>query len=76
MATLISSIGLKGMEGYLVNVEVQLLSDAEGISIVGLPNASVRESKVLVLSALYASGCKVPEKKAVINLSPTEQQKK
>ncbi len=75
MATVISGIGLKGMEGYLVNVEVQLLPGVEGVSIVGLPNAAVKESKDRVMAALYANDCEVPDKKIVINLSPAEQQK-
>ncbi|WP_276245355.1 hypothetical protein [Virgibacillus profundi] len=44
MATVVSSIGLKGIEGYQVQVEVQLLPGIEGVSIVGLPDASVKES--------------------------------
>ncbi len=36
MATVISSIGLKGIEGYRVQVEVQLLPGVEGVSIVGI----------------------------------------
>ncbi|WP_280770755.1 hypothetical protein [Salipaludibacillus daqingensis] len=49
-----TSIGLKGLEGYKVQVEVQLLPGIEGVSIVGLPDALVKESKDLVMSALYA----------------------
>ncbi|MDC3412033.1 hypothetical protein [Terrihalobacillus insolitus] len=38
MATVVSSIGLKGMEGYKVKVEVQLqlLHGVEGVRVVGL----------------------------------------
>ncbi len=45
MATIVTSIGLKGMEGYLVQVEVQLLPGVEGVNIVGLPDASVKENQ-------------------------------
>jgi magnesium chelatase family protein len=62
MATIIPSIGLKGMEGYRVQVEVQLLHGLEGISIVGLPDASVKESKDRVIAALYANDCQLPDK--------------
>ncbi|GAA0432141.1 YifB family Mg chelatase-like AAA ATPase [Lentibacillus halophilus] len=75
MATTVSSIGLKGMEGYRVDVEVQLLPGIEGVHIVGLPDASVKESKDRVMAALYANDCDVPDKKIVINLSPAEQKK-
>lgn len=75
MATVVSSIGLKGMEGYHVQVEVQLLPGVEGVSIVGLPDVSVKESKDRVMAALYANDCQVPDKKIIINLSPAEQKK-
>lgn len=75
MATLVSSIGLKGIEGYRVQVEVQLLPGIEGVNIVGLPDVSVKESKDRVMAALYANGCQIPDKKIVINLSPAEQRK-
>ncbi|WP_082918175.1 magnesium chelatase domain-containing protein [Oceanobacillus sp. Castelsardo] len=75
MATVISSIGLKGMEGYRVQVEVQQLPGVEGISIVGLPDASVKESKDRVMAALYLNDCQILDKKIIINLSPAEQKK-
>ena len=75
MATIVSSIGLKGIEGYRVQVEVQFLPGIEGVSIVGLPDASVKESKDRVMAALYANDCVVPDKKIVINLSPAEEKK-
>ncbi|TFJ92116.1 YifB family Mg chelatase-like AAA ATPase [Lentibacillus salicampi] len=75
MAIIVSSIGLKGIEGYRVDVEVQLLPGVEGVHIVGLPDASVKESKDRVMAALYANDCEVPDKKIVINLSPAEQKK-
>lgn len=75
MATIVPSIGLKGIEGYRVNVEVQLLPGVEGVHIVGLPDASVKESKERVMAALYANEYQIPGKKIVINLSPAEQRK-
>lgn len=75
MATIVSSIGLKGIEGYSVQVEVQLIPGVESVNIVGLPDASVKESKDRVMAALYANDCQVPDKKIVINLSPAEQKK-
>ncbi|MFZ3578039.1 magnesium chelatase domain-containing protein [Virgibacillus sp. DJP39] len=75
MATIVTSIGLKGIEGYIVQIEVQLLPGVESVSIVGLPDASVKESKDRVMAALYANNCEVPDKKIVINLSLAEQKK-
>ncbi|MFA9560380.1 hypothetical protein ACERII_24065 [Evansella sp. AB-rgal1] len=44
MATVVPSIGLKGLEGYKDQEEVQLIPGMEGGSLVGLPYASVKES--------------------------------
>ncbi|MFD2760890.1 magnesium chelatase domain-containing protein [Lentibacillus juripiscarius] len=68
MAVIVSIIGLKGIERYRVEVEVQVFPGVEGVN-VGLPDASVKESKDRVMAALYANGCEVPDKKVVINLS-------
>lgn len=75
MTTVTNSIGLRGIEGYCVNVEVQFLPGMNGVSIIGLPNASTKESKERVMTALYTSDCRVPHKRIVINLSPVEQKK-
>lgn len=75
MTTVVSSIGLRGIEGYKVQVEVQLLPGIEGVSIVGLPDASVKESKDRVMGALYAYDCEVLDKKIIVNLSSTEERK-
>lgn len=75
MTTIVPSIGLKGMEGYRVQVEVQLFPGVEGVSIVGLPDASVKESKDRVMGALYSNDCQISDKKVIINLSPAEQRK-
>jgi len=45
------------------------------MSIVGLPNVSVAESKDRVMGALYAYDCEVTDKKIIINLSPAEEKK-
>lgn len=41
MAVIVKSIGLKGLEGYTVHVEVQMIPGMETMSIVGLPDTSV-----------------------------------
>jgi predicted ATPase with chaperone activity len=50
------SIGLKGMEGYIVQVEVRASIGTDSIIIAGLPDASVKESKERVAAALHALG--------------------
>jgi magnesium chelatase family protein len=71
----VSSIGLKGLEGYLVQVEMQISQGTESMIIVGLPDTSVKESKERVLSAIRTLDCDVTDQKIVVNLSPSEQKK-
>ncbi|WP_394172364.1 YifB family Mg chelatase-like AAA ATPase [Guptibacillus hwajinpoensis] len=75
MSAKVTSIGLKGLEGYRVQVEVQVTEGIETVIIVGLPDASVKESKERVSAALYSIGFPLVDSKVVINLSPAEQKK-
>jgi magnesium chelatase family protein len=75
MSTKVTSIGLKGLEGYRVQVDVQVKSGLESIVIVGLPDASVKESKERVAAALHSIGFPLIDMKVTINLSPAEQKK-
>jgi magnesium chelatase family protein len=71
----VSSIGLKGLEGYRVQVEVRISPGTESMTIVGLPDASVKESRERVIAALSHFGADVTDQKVVVNLSPSEQKK-
>ena len=75
MTVKVLSIGLKGLEGYRVQVEVDVSPGTESMVIVGLPDACVKESKERVLSAIRALNCDVSDQKIVVNLSPSEQKK-
>ncbi len=75
MGTVISSIGLKGLTGYLVNVEVEMLHGTDQIVIVGLPDTSLKESKERIISALNSIDCRIPDKKVIINLAPADHKK-
>jgi magnesium chelatase family protein len=76
MSAKVTSIGLKGLEGYAVQVEVQIVVEGmESIVVVGLPDASVKESKERVSAALRSLGFSLVDRKVIINLSPAEQKK-
>ncbi|WP_096156485.1 MULTISPECIES: YifB family Mg chelatase-like AAA ATPase [Bacillus] len=74
MAVKVTTIGLKGMEGYRVTVEIQQIEGPDSIVIVGLPDASVKEAKERITAALHTFKHGL-EEKIVINLSPAEQRK-
>ncbi|WP_040207185.1 YifB family Mg chelatase-like AAA ATPase [Neobacillus jeddahensis] len=75
MTVIVSSIGLKGLEGYRVQVEVRIRTGTESMVIVGLPDASVKESRERVVAALGHFDVDVTDQKVVVNLSPSEQKK-
>jgi magnesium chelatase family protein len=75
MSCKVTSIGLKGLEGYRVQVQVQVVEGMESIVVVGLPDASVKESRERVSAALRSLGFPLVDMKVVINLSPAEQKK-
>ena len=61
-----------GMDAPLVTVEVHLLNGLPGLSIVGLPEAAVKESKDRVRSALTNSGYQFPTRRITVNLAPAD----
>lgn len=69
------TVGLNGMDGYRVKVEVSARTDKESFVIVGLPDISVKESKERVWSALYEQNVDMHTKKITVNLSPPEFRK-
>ncbi|MFE8698136.1 YifB family Mg chelatase-like AAA ATPase [Cytobacillus sp. FJAT-53684] len=75
MTVKVMSIGLKGLEGYRVQVEVRISQDTESMVIVGLPDASVKESRERVLASIAHFDLDVTDKKVVVNLSPSDQKK-
>lgn len=64
-----------GIEAPLVSIEVYLSNGLPGLSIVGLPEAAVKESKDRVRSAIINSGFNFPNKRITINLAPADLRK-
>ena len=61
-----------GMDAPLVTVEVHLSKGLPGLSIVGLPEAAVKESKDRVRAALLNCGFDFPARRITINLAPAD----
>ncbi len=68
----ITSRALNGIESPIVTVEVHASNGLPSLSIVGLPEASVKESKDRVRSALLSSGFTMPPKRITVNLAPAD----
>ena len=66
---------LDGLDGYIVNVEVDTNLGLPAFEIVGLPDAAVKESKERVRSAIKNSGKRFPNHKITVNLAPADVRK-
>ncbi|MDO5694081.1 MAG: YifB family Mg chelatase-like AAA ATPase [Aeriscardovia aeriphila] len=64
------SIGLIGLSPFLVTIQTFLSPGLPSISLIGLPDASLAESKERVKSAITALGVRWPQTRIVVNLSP------
>lgn len=64
------------MDAFTVDVEVDYTKQGlPGFSLVGLPEAEVRESRDRVMAALRASGFLIPPARVTVNLAPAGQRK-
>ncbi|HEX6477401.1 MAG TPA: YifB family Mg chelatase-like AAA ATPase [Ktedonobacteraceae bacterium] len=75
MLAKIQSCAVIGLEGAIVEVEVDLSNGLAAFTIVGLPDAAVNESKERVRSAIKNSGCLFPFKRITVNLAPADLRK-
>ena len=66
------SRALTGLVAPLVSVEVHLSGGLPGMSIVGLPETAVKESKDRVRAALLNSRFEFPARRITINLAPAD----
>jgi magnesium chelatase family protein len=71
MLACISSATLHGVDGRPVSVEVHVSSGLPGFTVVGLPDAAVRESRDRVRAALLSSQLAWPARRVTVNLAPS-----
>ena len=64
-----------GLEGALVEVEVDISPGLPAFNIVGLPDAAVQESKERVRAAIKNCSCAFPMKRITVNLAPADLKK-
>lgn len=75
MFSKVNSFGLMGLEGYKLDVEVDINNGLSSFDIVGLPDTAVKESKERVRSAVKNAGFKFPTNKVTVNLAPANVKK-
>lgn len=75
MLSKVNSMALNGLEGYLVEVQVDVSSGLPAWEVVGLPDASVKEAKERVKTAIKNSEVEFQSKRIVVNLAPADTKK-
>lgn len=75
MIAAIPSAVLVGVDGKPVSVEVHVSNGLPGFTVVGLPDAAVRESRDRVRAALLSSGFLWPARRVTVNLAPSGMKK-
>ncbi|MBI5650952.1 MAG: YifB family Mg chelatase-like AAA ATPase [Chloroflexi bacterium] len=76
MLAKVTSCAVVGLDGALVDVEVDISNGSPGFTIVGLPDAAVQESRERVRAAIKNSNFFYPfNKRITVNLAPADLRK-
>ena len=75
MLAKVTSCAVVGLEGAIVEVEVDISPGLPSFTIVGLPDTAVQEARERVRAAIRNSGCNFPTKRIVVNLAPANLKK-
>lgn len=72
----VKTIALVGLEGYVIDIEVDIAEGLPGYTLLGLPDTALTESRDRVRSALVNSGFAWPNRRVTVSLSPAWLPKK
>ncbi len=75
MLAKVNSCAVVGLDGALVEVEVDISQGLPAFTVVGLPDAAVQEARERVRAAIRNSGCTFPNKRITVNLAPADLKK-
>lgn len=75
MLAKVRTCAVVGLEGAIVEVEVDISPGLPSFTIVGLPDAAVQEARERVRAAIKNSGCAFPMKRITVNLAPANLKK-
>ncbi len=75
MLATIGTLGLRGIDGFKVTAEADISQGLPSFELVGLPDASVRESRDRVRSAIKNAGFTYPVSRITVNLAPADVKK-
>lgn len=75
MASTVLSFGISGVDGYVVEVETDLMTGFNAISIVGLGDKAVKEARERLEAAITQAAFTFPIQRVVFNLAPSDTKK-
>jgi magnesium chelatase family protein len=75
MLARVFSCAVIGLEGVIVETEVDIGRGLPGMTIVGLPDMAVQESRERVQSAIINAGLPFPRKRVLVNMAPADVRK-
>ena len=75
MLSIVKSMALHGLDGYLVSIQVDVSEAMPYFEIVGLPDTSVKESKERVKTAIKNSNAELLSRRIIVNLAPANIRK-
>jgi magnesium chelatase family protein len=75
MLAKVRSFGILGIEAYPVEIEIDISSGLPAISLIGLPDLAIKESRERLKPALKNSGFSWPAERITINLTPSDIKK-
>src|SRR3972149_8840127 len=75
MLAKVHTVAVVGLEGAIVQVEVDTARGLPSFTIVGLPDAAVQESRERVQAAVKNAGLEFPRQRVTVNLAPADLRK-
>ncbi len=75
MLAKVTSCAIVGLDGALIEVEVDIARGLPSMTIVGLPDIAVQESRERVRAAIKNSGLPFPSERLTVNLAPADIRK-
>ena len=75
MFSMVKSVGIFGLNSYMLEIEADVSGGLPSFDVVGLPDAAVKESRDRVRAAIKNCGYKFPTGRITVNLAPADKKK-
>lgn len=75
MFSMVKSVGIFGLNSYMLDIEADVSGGLPSFDVVGLPDTAVKESRDRVRAAIKNCGYKFPTGRITVNLAPADKKK-